>query len=243
MTGFMTKQSFKEKQKPQPGYLRITGDIHGHVRTYADSVSECQYSIQIGDLGFGYEGMKRLSHKNHKFFGGNHDNYDIYNQSMHSLGDYGKFSLGGFNLYFIRGASSIDKVARIKAERRGSNKCWWSEEELNLQQMYEAFEDYKSVRPKVMMSHTCPNDVAKLVGNPNVLRMFGFNPDTYSEPTHELLQNCFDAYKPDIWIFGHFHRSWTYKYKGTIFICLAENEHIDVDEAGVIKNKYFTGRI
>jgi len=31
-------------------------------------------------------------------------------------------------------------------------------------------------------------------------------------------------HKPDLWIFGHFHNSWTQTIQGTEFRCLAELE-------------------
>ena len=102
-------------------------------------VKPCRHSIQIGDLAIrGYEELKQLRWKDHKFFGGNHDNYDVYNLSPHSLGDYGLFNLAGFRMYFIRGAFSIDWKQSAKAERRGKNKMWWEEEQLRNHELENA---------------------------------------------------------------------------------------------------------
>jgi predicted phosphodiesterase len=226
-------------------HLRIVGDVHGLVDRYAKSIvsSGAKHSIQIGDLGFSYAPLSILPWKKHKFFGGNHDNYDIYDASPHALGDYGRFSLGGLSLYFIRGAFSIDVKARLKAERRGHGKHWWKEEQLPLGVMHNAQQDYASRRPSTMLTHTCPSEVSRMIGKPDVLKSFGYNPTTFSTPTQELLQDCFDAHKPDVWIFGHFHMDLTFMHKGTLFICLAERQALDTDAKGRFNHNGFSERL
>ena len=229
-------------------HLRIVGDVHGWTDRYTREIlsDEVQYSIQIGDLGFQYEDLNRLPYKRHKFFGGNHDNYDIYYKSPHSLGDFGAFNLGKLSFYFIRGAYSIDHKGRMKAERRGHPKCWWKEEQLPLPKRYEAFEDYVSRKPRTMLTHTCPTEIAKLIGNPKVLESFGFNPNKFTTPTQELLQQCFDKHRPEVWIFGHFHKDLTFYHKDTLFICLREAHklgYIDIDSKGKFNHNGFQGRL
>lgn len=197
-------------------------------------------------MAFDYSGLKKLPYKKHKFFGGNHDNYDEYPRCPHALGDFGRFNLGKLSFYFIRGAFSIDVAGRLKAERRGHPQCWWQQEQLDRQKMYEAFEDYKSRRPHTMITHTCPTEIARRIGKPDALKMFGYDHDTFTTNTQELMQSCFDEHQPDVWIFGHFHRSHVFRLKGTLFICLESMNYggyLDTDAKGYFNHKGTSGRL
>ena len=71
-------------------HLRIIGDVHGwidkkyphkysykHSTSYLDITKGCEYSIQLGDMGFNYKPLQKLKPRGHHiFFPGNHDNYD-----------------------------------------------------------------------------------------------------------------------------------------------------------------------
>lgn len=222
-------------------HLRITGDVHGLMRKYVSQVEHCNSSLQLGDMGFDYKWLKPLSWKNHKFFGGNHDNYDVYDACPHSLGDYGLEILGGLKFYFIRGAFSIDAVGRQKAEKRGHPKSWWEEEQLNLNSLSDAIKDYESIRPETMITHTCPVEIARLIGNPRSLRSLGYVAETFNTPTQAALQVCFETHKPNLWIFGHFHMNKAFEYKGTLFVCLEELQNLDADKSGKFSHNGYTG--
>jgi len=225
-------------------YLKITGDIHGKVDRYSQSVrNNTQYSLQIGDLGFNYNGLSGLDPAKHKFFGGNHDNYDVYYDSPHSLGDYGMIRSLDLPFYFIRGAFSIDVDGRIQAELRSGKKSWWKEETLPLDVMYKVYDDYKKVHPKVVITHTCPTSIARIIGNGNVLRVYGYNPDTFTDPTSELLQQCLEAYPPKVWIFGHFHQTFIKTIGDTLFICLNIGESLSVNQDGTFNHRNVKGTL
>lgn len=219
-----------------PPYLRITGDIHGLVHSYVQWIlkDQCKYSIQLGDLGFGYDYMGALSADHHKFIGGNHDNYDKYYDCPNALGSFGCYTLGKFAFYFIRGAYSIDARHRVISAHRGQYaKTWWHEEQLTVKQMEKALHHYATNKPRVMLSHEAPDCISKKLSNPRVLKLFGHNPDNFTTPTQELLQECLNEHRPSIWIFGHYHKSVTLIVENTTFICLAEKEYIDIDENGL----------
>lgn len=235
----------KDKRQFVP-WLRVVGDIHSQVREYVQLVKHCNHSLQIGDLTIfptGYVGLTPLDPKKHKWIPGNHDCYDTAFQSPHCLGDFGEFTLGGFNLYFIRGAFSIDYRERIKAEKRGHTKSWWEEEQLSQDKMYAAFEDYEKKKPNVVITHTCPAEIAKLIGKPGILKMFGYNPNTFTTRTQSLLQECFEAHQPSLWIFGHFHQNRAFQYKGTNFVCLDELQPMDFDKKGRYNHNGIKGSI
>lgn len=226
-------------------HLRITGDVHNWVRRYAEEVIEsgAKHSLQIGDMGFHYLPLNRLPWKQHKFIGGNHENYDVYYDVPHALGDYGMETLGGLKFFYLRGAFSIDVKGRLKGERRTGVKSWWREEVLSKGDLLQAKQDFISRKPLTVITHTCPTEVARRIGKPEALRMFGFNPSTFTEPTQECLQECFEAWQPQTWIFGHFHKSLSFKQRGTQFICLNELESIDVDKKGRYKHMGLSGRL
>lgn len=214
--------------------IRIVGDVHGLVDRYVGLVQNCDYSLQIGDMGFNYTGLKVLDKDRHKFFGGNHDNYDTYYGCPHALRDYGSYNLGGLEFFYIRGAFSIDAKYRRKQEEVYGIKSWWAEEQLSRDVMEVAMRKYFKACPKIMITHTCPRQVAQLIGNPGALRAFGFDPDNFNTHTQQLLQDCFMLHKPDVWIYGHFHQNRIDIVDGTKFICLDEMSFIDFTETGEI---------
>lgn len=218
--------------------IRIVGDVHGKIPDYINLVKDCPYSIQVGDLGFDYKGLRFLDRYKHMFFPGNHDNYDTCYDLPHCLGDAGNFELDDIEFFFIRGGFSIDYLARVKFEQQRGFKTWWTEEQLTTEEMEWAYDDYVDCRPSIMLSHSCPKEISDIIGNPGVLKAFGFNPDVFSTRTQELLQACFEVHKPDIWIFGHFHQNVDFIYNDTRFICLDELCYLDIVDGKIInKNK------
>jgi hypothetical protein len=180
-------------------------------------------------MGFNYEPLKALDASRHKFMGGNHDNYDNYYNCKHAMSDFGCYAHRHFTHGWIRGGFSVDKHWRVKNEVLGGLKTWWEEEELGQRDGKQAIAQYALGKPDVMLSHSCPTEIAQLIGNPGTLRNFGFNPNTFRTSTQELLQQCFDEYKPRLWVFGHFHMSRIVKVKGTTFVCLPELGYLDLD--------------
>ena len=223
--------------------LTIIGDVHGKYRRYKKITEGCDHSFQLGDMGFDYKPLIKMNidPDRHKFHGGNHDNMDTYYDSPHSLDDYGMEVLGGLKFFYIRGAYSVDVKGRQKAERQGHPKCWWEQEQLHHSKLVDAIKEYESRRPETMITHTCPQEIARLIGNPGVLRNFGLNPDTFRTPTQSALQLCFDAHRPKVWIFGHFHMDRAFEYKGTLFICLEELQSLDADKKGRFSHNDYSG--
>jgi hypothetical protein len=58
-------------------YLRLFGDVHGYIRSYAEIAKQVPCSIQVGDMGFDYKKLSDLDPARHVFVGGNHDNYTL----------------------------------------------------------------------------------------------------------------------------------------------------------------------
>jgi len=209
--------------------ITVIGDVHGKFSQYADIIKGCDYSVQLGDMGFNYHSLDQLvlpidpMGKKHVFFGGNHDNYDLY-PVHNSLGDYGLHTLNGVEFYYVRGAFSIDGHGRDVEYIHGGPKTHWTEEQLTVPKMSEVLGDYQKIKPDTVITHSCPKQIADMIGNPDVLRAFGFNPETFNTNTQDMLQVMFEIHQPKLWIFGHFHRSWDADVNGTHFACLGELE-------------------
>ena len=74
--------------------LRVIGDIHGKISLYKDIVFKANeaglFTLQLGDLGFGYEYGRILSDERfnlvkNKFFMGNHDQYNYLQAETDNL--------------------------------------------------------------------------------------------------------------------------------------------------------------
>lgn len=199
--------------------IRLIGDSHGENQHYLKIAKKSEYSVQLGDLAFDYEFMKRLDSDKHKVILGNHDNYDI-RDFPHNLGDFGTYTLNGISFFFIRGGFSIDFAYRLRHEQSTGIKSFWVEEELSLPRMAECLELYKVVKPEFVISHEPTREIAKLTGNEDILREFGFNPTTFTTNTGELLSACFSFYKPKLWVYGHMHKNYDKIIDRTQFIGL-----------------------
>lgn len=203
--------------------LTVIGDVHGESRRYLRVIANCDASVQIGDLGFS-PALAAIDPDRHRFFGGNHDRYEDYYHLPHALGDFGRISHGGVSFFFMRGAFSVDQFARLR-----SGLYWSADEELTDAILLEATAAYIDAKPDIVLTHDCPSSVAKLIGDPHILRGFGYDPETFSTRTQDALQQMFEAYRPSRWIFGHFHKSWRREIKGTRFQCLNELETTTVE--------------
>lgn len=192
--------------------IKIIGDPHGKLPQYKEIVLKAEYygdkTISLGDNGFEsewIEGEKFLGgldggFENHKWLGGNHDFYPN-DQFKQSLGDFGFWN----NLFFVRGAKSIDRAHRIEGVD------WFREEELSYSQMSKCYDLFDQHRPDFVISHTCPQSISESV--------FGFSD---KNSTSIFLEDLFQLHQPKVWIFGHMHTNITHYAGDTIFICLAE---------------------
>lgn len=188
--------------------LLVVGDVHGKVNEYEKILKgHKSSSVQVGDFGFKTHHewhLKNVDCSQHRINFGNHDDYTYLNKP-HSLSDW---SFGyESNLMTVRGAYSIDKAYRTE------NIDWWANEELSYQNMIHVIDCFKFHKPKIMITHDCPDYVRRY--------MFGIRDKSL---TTNGLQDMFEFHQPDLWIFGHHHRSKNEVINGTRFICLSELE-------------------
>lgn len=201
---------------------RIIGDVHGKVNTYWKLTHQVESSIQVGDFGFKKKHdwfLKHIDPNNHKVVFGNHDHYP-YVEREHSTGHFSYDEVTG--IFTIRGAKTRDKTGIDSNfeyfERTEGVDLFEQDEQLNHQQFADAIDLFEKVKPSIVVSHDCPLEVARALFDPW---------DGGKSFTTQGLQACFEAHQPDIWLFGHWHRSKDEKIDGTRFVCLAELEVFD----------------
>jgi predicted phosphodiesterase len=208
--------------------IRLIGDAHGKIPGLMERMraggGDYDRCVQLGDLGFKkeYDRLERLLERSRRvdadrfsFVPGNHDDYD--NLPSYSLGDFG--DEGDF--FFARGAWSIDRSSRTPGYD------WWPEEQMSMVRMRDCLEAYERARPRVVLSHDGPKSVIE--------RMFGWLTDVKSR-TPIMLDAMLEAHEPELWVFGHHHRTRRMLSSETAFVCLGELQAMDVrlDESGSV---------
>lgn len=186
--------------------LLIIGDVHGRINDYWKLVNTYKgSSIQVGDFGFKKQHdwfLKNIDYTRNRINFGNHDDYSFLHKP-HSLSNWSYDPR--IELMTVRGAYSIDKAQRTE------NIDWWANEELNYVEMQDAIDFYNVNKPKIMITHDCPDQVRRY--------LFGI---VNKSITSNGLQSMFEDHQPDLWIFGHHHRRKEEIINGTKFICLEE---------------------
>jgi len=203
--------------------MRFIGDVHGKWRRYRTIIADCPASIQVGDFGVGFidpmtqeysanPPFDAMTKGDHRFIRGNHDNPTSCTRHSRWIAD----GTVEDDIMYIGGAFSIDR------EWRTEGYTWWPEEELSYGELQLLTDKYLEVKPRIMVTHTCPEVV--------ITSLF---PISYKSiipsRTQQALQGMWEAHKPDFWIFGHWHYSADKTILGTRFICLDELEYLDFD--------------
>jgi predicted phosphodiesterase len=214
--------------------LRVIGDVHGYWNRYRDVIyrdmvdQNIENSIQVGDLGMGFTSHsewapdsaaafdKRFSKGNHRFIRGNHDNPTEVKKSKHYIPDgFTETTDLGNKIMYIGGAWSIDW------EYRTMDVDWWVDEELSIQELNFFIEEYKDLKPDVMITHTAPLGIP---AGPMGIRLWGSG-----ARTEHAFQEMIEIHRPKLWIFGHWHKNFDQTIDGTRFICLNELDYIDLE--------------
>lgn len=204
--------------------LRFIGDVHEVYPQYLKLANVADFSLQVGDVGFDYEPLAELDPIRHRALAGNHDNYEkdsphYFRKVPHFLGDFGVHEVPGFPaIFYVRGAWSIDgDVRRERQGRLGSEPTWWEEEELDEAALEEAISAYRHHRPELVVTHEAPLDVVGALHESGGGRLIA---RVIPTRTNQALQAMLDAYRPKLWIFGHYHVRWERELGGTRFIGL-----------------------
>lgn len=193
--------------------LTIIGDVHGKYERYYKIIRQTEvhpYTVQLGDFGFKYNTLTNLDPNHHKIIGGNHDNYDRIIDIPHYLGDFGYSCLNGIDFFYYRGAYSIDR------QYRTVGIDWWEQEQVSIDQFMKARELYRETKPKIVITHDCPQNIASQMLLPHQ--------KIYENMTGWALQELLNIHEPEYWFFGHWHQSRQITYGRTNFTCLNELE-------------------
>lgn len=200
--------------------ITVIGDVHGKYERYHKIIRQTEkypYTVQLGDFGFKYDTLKNVDHTKHIVLPGNHDNYYMCYRYPHFLYDFGYMvNFNGVDFYYYRGAYSIDR------QYRTVGIDWWEDEQVSIDQFMKARELYREIKPKLVITHDCPQNIAIQMLNPGD-RIFENN-------TSWALQELLNIHEPELWIFGHWHRSKNIQYGNTKFVCLDELETYDINK-------------
>lgn len=206
--------------------LFVCGDVHGKFDKFVSGVKgflshkdycEDTYFLQLGDMGFNYSPLECLPKDKFSFFPGNHDRRPDCYESPYCLGKYGIHPLFP-EVFFVSGGFSIDKKYRTPGI------SWWHDEELSYQEFTAAVRLYAEVQPKYLICHEPPLNWGRHIGNPDILREFGFDPDTFKSQTSLAIQAMIDLHKPEMVLHGHLHLSRQERFQDINFVSLGELE-------------------
>lgn len=218
--------------------LRLIGDVHTRYEEYCDALEGADYSLQVGDFGILYHDLEQYDYlidsidemgvdfAKHRAIAGNHDNYQKDSENYYAkqsifLGNYGVHKIPGFpDIFYVRGAWSIDHQLRKNNDFRTGRQSWWEEEEMTRQELEDAIALYKEVKPSIVVTHDAPHEVTPNVTNADFVRNFGYEEPNIRTKTNMALQVMFETHQPKLWVFGHFHRRWKGIIRGTEFHCL-----------------------
>jgi predicted phosphodiesterase len=207
--------------------LLLIGDVHGYWERYAKilEVHNPDRSVQIGDFGIGFRGedpenleqvryaMDNFGAGDNKYIRGNHDNPQSCREDPRWIADATFEEDTG--IFYLGGAWSIDHAWRTEGA------SWWADEELSMDELYAAIDVYEAARPRVVITHECPEDIVGL--------MFNWYRREYPSRTRNALASMLYIHKPELWVFGHWHTSMDRVIDGTRFVCLNELETMTID--------------
>jgi hypothetical protein len=222
----------------------FVGDVHGSFKRYLWMTQMMMHkggrkkgfdcSLQVGDMGlFSENELAKLTPlPRNKFFRGNHDNPDVCRAHPNYLSDCGYQAKN--QMFWMAGGYSIDHpTSGMRLHPRVMGHDWWEDEELSWGALKEAIEKYADLKPKIVVSHECPT-VIKPVVFWNAEKYRGGRMDDpkkiITSRTETALMSMFDAHKPDIWIFGHYHFPLDVVEAGTRFIGLGDHRRSSCNE-------------
>ena len=207
---------------------RFVGDVHGYWNQYRNVVKDVENSIQVGDMGMGFTSHsewapdsalafeKKFKEGNHRFIRGNHDNPKEVAKCSKWINDgFLEITDLGNKIMYIGGAWSIDWKYRTMGVDI------WEDEELSLAYLTYLIEQYKLIKPDIMVTHTAPIGIP---AGPMGFRILG-----NGARTELALQEMLEYHRPKYWIFGHWHKDFDKTIDGTRFICLNELSWIDLE--------------
>lgn len=191
--------------------ILVTGDVHGAFKRLNALINKYKHRLDLiiccGD--FGYWPSHSDGHMSIKTYGipllwcdGNHEDHwalqdrtsneivkDVFYMprgSTYNLKD-------GRTIMFIGGADSIDK------EYRTLGIDWFPDEVITQKDLM----NLPDIKVDIFITHTCPLEIHHILAR---------HYEKEKEPSNHALSSLWQIYKPDLWIFGH----WHYYHEGKI---------------------------
>ena len=155
--------------------------------------------LQVGDLCIRPEVDYPTWSDNFHFISGNHDKRALCKDHPNYLGDYGYKP--EWDMFYISGAKSYDIPGH-------------DIEELSRKEKRAAIEMCADIKPRILLTHEGPYSP--------VAQFFGYGACISSMKT--FMQDLFDIYQPELWVFGHHHASRRMTIGKTEFVCLDKLE-------------------
>jgi Icc-related predicted phosphoesterase len=219
----------------------------------AHKIKDCVI-YQVGDFGIGFTEKandmnvlgnlnKFLTEHNIKMYAirGNHDNPAFFDghlanhfTNLHLLQDYTVIDVEGTKILGVGGAVSVDRVPRLRQMREAAKygrdiELHWDDEVFILDE--EKLKTFENI--DIVVTHTAPDFCA-----PDNKNGFGYlvgqfaqdDPKLYDDLREErtlLTKMCKileEKNKPDLWLYGHYHRNWTGNVEGVNYRLLDINE-------------------
>lgn len=207
--------------------LKCIGDVHSKYGRYKEIIKNRTDTVQVGDMGVGFRKLEgpnvgkiydnppyyAMKTHNHRFIRGNHDNPFVCKTQSMWIPD-GTVEDG---VMFVGGAVSIDKGLRFQGYD------WWSEEELSYIELADLVLKYCEIKPRAMVTHDCPEFMGRIMANMDKLE--------FPSATRMAFEQMWNAHRPQVWVFGHWHRSYDNVIMGTRFVCLNELEYKEIEVA------------
>ncbi len=113
---------------------------------------------------------------------------------------------------------------------------WFEQEGLTGEQMNAAETEYLRVRPKIVLSHDAPTDIARFAWQ-HARRLSPPNSEAVFRPsrTNAFLARLLGQHATRLWVFGHHHRDWRYREDRTWFVCVGELSYVDIGASGEVR--------
>ena len=195
--------------------MKLIGDLHCND---AYKTLMTPGSIQLGDLSvigykyifkFNQEFQEKFGKGNRYFIDGNHDHFPDLNPDLMELQEVAEglvYIPRGYvsgKTLFIGGGDSIDKDIRTPGID------WFPEESMNPRQFGRITDINRDI--EVIVSHDCPSRVVPWI-------------KSYINPGNSHfrsgLDNIFEKFRPDLWIFAHHHKMFDKTINRCRFMCV-----------------------
>lgn len=206
------------------------GDVHGKTGEYCHLLQRYpdKPTLQLGDMGLGFKSVglpppgMSLPEGDHKFIRGNHDSPQKCQAHRNYAGEFGYWPESG--IFYLGGAWSIDRAFRTEGV------SWWPDEELSFEQFDEAIEIYAASKPRIVATHECPERANNILLGDLMGSYFVAKGEYHKTRTAQALQEMFNIWRPDHWVFGHYHVTKDFPILGTQFHCLAELDTLELND-------------